>query len=74
MNESELFYRSSNGSSFSTSQTTLHSLETKPNTFTVEEYHAYMNKPLPQEPLLETEVFPRRFTNIDRLVHIRGEI
>jgi hypothetical protein len=78
MNDSELFYRSSNGSKNS-SQTTLHSAEIKPNTFSVEEYHAYLDyiqnkKPLPQEPLLENEVFPRRFTNIDRLVHIQGDI
>jgi hypothetical protein len=78
MNDSELFYRSSNASKDS-SLTTLHSAEIKPNTFTVEEYHAYLDyiknkKPLPQEPLLENEVFPRRFTNIDRLVHIQGDI
>jgi hypothetical protein len=70
MNTRSLFYNSSNGSSL----TTLQSAETKPNTFTVEEYHAYFNKPLPQEPLLENEVFPRRFQNTDRLVHIRGDI
>jgi hypothetical protein len=78
MNDSELFYRSSNGSKDS-SLTTLHSAEIKPNTFTVEEYHAYLDyiknkKPLPQEPLLENEVFPRRFQNTYRLFRIRGDI
>ncbi len=73
LNESELFYNSSNGSS--STITTLNSQETKPNHLTVEEYHNYINKPLPQLPILEVnrEVFPRHF-NIYQLRNIRGDI
>jgi hypothetical protein len=73
LNESELFYNSSTGSTSSLS--TLISQETKPNNLTVEEYHNYINKPLPQLPIFEVgrEVFPRQF-NISRLVYIRWDI
>ena len=51
MKTSSLFYRSELSD---LSLTTLISEETKPNTSTVQEYHAYIhyiNKPLPQEPV-----------------------
>jgi hypothetical protein len=70
MNTRSLFHRSSNDLSLSTSLSTLISQDTKPNNFTVEEYHAYINKPLPQTPI---EILPRQF-QISRMVYIRGDI
>jgi hypothetical protein len=83
MNSSELFYNSPNGSSLiiptrrdsTSSVISLFSQETKPNHLTVEEYHAYINKPLPQLPLLGVgqEVFPRHF-DVHQLRNIRGDV
>jgi hypothetical protein len=72
MNDPELFYNSSNSSR--SSLTTLHSQETKPNNFTVEEYHAYLNKPLPQEPVLTNREFRPRPFSVTNLVYIQGQV